>query len=733
MDPLPCRLAVIACLACLVSVSPVLAASPEKPPVAPRIPVTDTYFGRQVVDDYRWLEDQKSAQSQAWMKGQAAYARAVLDNLPGRAAFAADMQRYLDAEPFTISDVTLAGDRMFYRKRERGAARETLVMRAASGSERVLVDLNALSKPGRHVAISSFVPSEDGKLLAVILSEGGSEVGTGHFYETDSGHELADRIDHAQIGFTFDRSGKAFYYFALERLPADAPPLEKLRRRRTMVHTMGSDGTKDRIVLAQGATPDVPVADYDGVVAYPQRYSPYALALESPAVDPYANVYVGPSSALTTRKGWKKYADLKDKVSDAYIRDESVYLISFAGAPNGQLLRMDAKHPDLAHAEIVVPPSDTVLTSGDFLGSGVLTPASDALYLHVLRDGYGAALRVPYGANPKVETIALPKGMQVDRIVTDASRPGALLRLNSWSDPGDFYRYDAGNGVLASTGVIKKSDIDIDDLVFEEVQVVANDGTRIPLSIIHRRNVERSGTAPTVLIGYGSYGQTYTPEYRRHFNAWFKRGGIVAFAHVRGGGELGERWHVAGQKATKHNTWEDFIACGHYLVNKGYTSTAHLGAFSGSAGGITVGRSITTEPGLFAAAVDAVPSSDMMRTETESNGPTNTPEFGSVATKEGADALHAMSTYHHIAPGTPYPAVLVTAGANDPRVEPWQGAKTAAALQAATSSGKPVLLRVNFDAGHSADSAAQVKDDWTDYFTFLLWNFGDEAFVSIRK
>lgn len=703
----------------------------EKPPVAPRIPVTDTYFGRSVVDDYRWLEDQKSPQSQAWMKSQADVTRALLDSMPGRATFAADMQRYLDAEPFTLSDVTLAGDRIFYRKRMRGAARETLVVRSANGGpERTLVDLNVLSKPGNHVAMDAFAPSEDGKLVAVSLSEGGAEVGVGHFYETDTGRELPDRIDHVMPYMVFDATGRTLYYSALERLPPDAPPVDKFRRQRTVAHTLGTDGAKDPVVLAQGITPEVSVADYEGAAALPQRRSAYALAIVYPATGSFGNFYIGPVSVLATHKGWTKVASLADKVTDAFVRDESMYLVSFANAPNGKLLRLDARHPDLAHAEVVLPPSDTVLTTGgDSLGAGVLAPAADALYLQVLRDGYGVALRVPYGAHPKIETISLPKGMQVDRIVSNIALPGAMLRLNSWSDPGDFYRYDVSQGKLLATGLITKTDIDLADLVSDEVMVTARDGTRIPLSIIHRRSVARNGSAPTMLIGYGAYGVTDTPKYRRHFNAWLARGGIVAFAHVRGGGEFGEKWHLAGQKATKHNTWEDFLACAHYLVDQRYTSRAKLGGFSASAGGVLIGRSITVEPGLFAAVVDGVPLSDAMRGETESNGPTNIPEFGSVATKDGAEALYAMSTYHHIAPGTAYPAVLVTAGINDPRVEPWQGAKTAAALQAATSSGKPVLLRVNYDAGHGADSAAQQNADWTDYFTFLLWNFGDKDFV----
>jgi prolyl oligopeptidase len=202
---------------------------------------------------------------------------------------------------------------------------------------------------------------------------------------------------------------------------------------------------------------------------------------------------------------------------------------------------------------------------------------------------------------------------------------------------------------------------------------------------------------------------------------------VLAVAHVRGGGERGEAWHLGGYQLTKHNTWEDFIACGHYLVDRHYTSRARLGIWSQSAGGVLIGRAITTEPSLFAAAVDGVPLSDTLRIEKGANGPANIPEFGSTTTKAGFDGLYAMGAYYHVVPGTAYPAVMVTAGAHDPRVDPWQGAKMAAALQAA-GSARPVLLRVNYDAGHFADTTAQATSDWTDIYSFFLWNFGDPAF-----
>lgn len=210
---------------------------------------------------------------------------------------------------------------------------------------------------------------------------------------------------------------------------------------------------------------------------------------------------------------------------------------------------------------------------------------------------------------------------------------------------------------------------------------------------------------------------------------WPGWGGVLAVAHVRGGGELGEGWHLAGKKLTKPNTWRDFIASAQYLIDAKFTSTAHLGIWSQSAGGILIGRSITERPDLFAAAVDGVPCSDMLRQETGANGPANIPEYGSVKDADGFKSLFQMAAYDHIVPGTKYPATLVTAGANDPRVDPWQGAKMAFRLQAANAGPNPILFRVNYDAGHGiTDTVAQQVSDWTDIFTFFLCNFGDPGF-----
>jgi prolyl oligopeptidase len=699
----------------------------QKPAAAAVRPVSDNYYGQTVVDPYRWLEDQKSPEVKDWMKAQADYTRGVLDSMPGRTQFAAEMQRYLNAPLADISDVQVAGSYIFYRKRLRGEDQESLYVRdAAGGPERMLLNVAKLSTPGHHISLDQYSPSDDGKYVVVGLSPGGSEIQTAHIYESATGRELPEQMERFEGG-GFSPDCKTLYYLQLEKLPADAPATDKWRRPAEYSHILGTAVSDDKPVLGEGISPDVTVPDYSFPFAFPVTGSPYALAIVGTGVDPFHETYVGDPSALTTHHGWHKVASLKDKVTEAALEGNNLYLVSFSGAMNGKLLRVDAANPDLSKAEVIVPTSDLVFsTAGD-----VLHQASDALYLRVIQKGYGQVLRVPYGAGAKFTMLSLPAGEQASGAATDLTVSGALIGLGSWTDPGDYYLYNPKNSTLTATGLQPPNNIDPTNLTSEEVQTKAPDGTMIPLSIIYKKGLVRDGSAPTALIGYGAYGDAWTPDYfwSRRAMAWIERGGILAVSHVRGGGEFGESWHLAGKMATKPNTWRDFIATAQYLIDNKYTSTSHLGIWSQSAGGILIGRSITERPDLFAAAVDGVPCSDMVRVETESNGPTNVEEFGSIKTQDGFKALYAMSAYYHVEPGTKYPAVLVTAGTNDPRVDPAQGAKMAARLEAATASDRPILFRVNYDAGHGlTDTIAQQVSDWTDIFTFFLWNFGDPQF-----
>ena len=266
----------------------------------------------------------------------------------------------------------------------------------------------------------------------------------------------------------------------------------------------------------------------------------------------------------------------------------------------------------------------------------------------------------------------------------------------------------------------------LDDFIAKELLVKSYDGTEVPLSVIHHKNIRMDGNNPCLLMGYGSYGISMTPYFSTTTMAWLETGGIYAVAHVRGGGEFGDEWHRAGQKATKSNTWKDFIACAEYLIQENYTSKEKIAGLGGSAGGITVGMAMIENPDLFTAMINQVGATNMIRILESPSGPANIPEFGNPADPEEFKSLLNMDTYYNIKNGIEYPAHLITGGLNDPRTIVWEPAKFAARLQTAQAGKKPILLRIDFESGHGiGDTKSQAFREYADIFTFLLWQFGE--------
>jgi len=305
-----------------------------------------------------------------------------------------------------------------------------------------------------------------------------------------------------------------------------------------------------------------------------------------------------------------------------------------------------------------------------------------------------------------------------------------LVGTVAWTRGGKMYDYrPASSGKPATftdTHLIPIGKFDaLPGFESKEVMVPSHDGVLVPLSIIYKTGIKLDGSNPTLLTGYGSYGLSRSVEFNPVQLAWLEKGGVYAVAHVRGGGELGEDWHLAGQKLNKPNTWKDFIACAEWLIAKGYTSPGRLAGQGGSAGGILIGRAITERPDLFTAALIDVGALDCIRVETTTNGVPNIPEFGTVTKPDEFKGLLEMSSYHHVKDGVKYPAVMLSHGVNDPRVEPWESAKMTARLQAATASGKPVLFRVDYHAGHGIGSTrAQAQEAQADKYEFMLWQMG---------
>jgi prolyl oligopeptidase len=703
----------------LAMIGPGLGVAQSKLPNTPVREVTDDYFGVKISDPYRWLENTKDSEVIAWMKAQNDYTRAVLASIPGRDQLVARIKA-LDNAGSVVTGLQVWGGRYFYFKTEPGSDNRKLYVRdSATAAERLLVDPEKLTTAdGKHFSIDYFQPSMDGKYVAYGISPGGSEESVLHVVETATGKVLSDTIDRAQFGQPSWLPDNSLFYTRTQKLSPDAPPTARYQKLRAYHHVLGTDPDKEAAVFGYQVSPDVKVTEDDfSVVAFSPGAPRYLLGLVihgvKREVDLYATVFQNDPSAKTA---WKKVADAADAVTGFDLHGDTLFLLSHKDASRYQVLRTSLANPDLAHATLVVPASDVVVVN--------ISAAGDALYVQDLDGGIGRLRRLPYDS-ATIQPVKLPFDGAIQSLVTNPTESGAWLELTSWTKSPLWYALDASSGNLTDTGLVPPSPVDYSQVESEEVKAKSADGTMIPLSIVHQRGMPLDGSHPTWLTGYGAYSITYDPGFRPTLLAFFERGGVYAVAHVRGGGEYGEDWHLAGQKLTKQHTIDDMLAGATYLIEHKYTSPAHLAGEGTSAGGITIGGAITQRPDLFGAALIRVGDSDSLRSELMASGPANIPEFGTVKEPDGFKALYAMDAYQHVKPNTPYPAVLLTTGVNDPRVASWQAAKMTARLQACTASGKPVLLRVDYDAGHGMGSTKTQRDEeLADEVGFLFWQLG---------
>ena len=704
----------------LLLLIPTVATAQSQLPNTPVRAVIDDYFGTKVVDPYRWMENTSDPEVIAWMKAQNDYTRAVLARIPGRDELLARIKS-LDNAGNTVSGLQVWGGHYFYYKTEPGSDNRKLFVRDTLGSpERLLVDPEKMTTAdGKHYSIDYFQPSFDGVYVAYGISLGGSEESVLHVLQSATGTLLPDSIDRAQFASpSWLPDGKSFFYTRAQKLGADAPPTAKYQKLKVYRHTLGGDPDAEPLVFGFGANPTVNVDENDFTIV---QFSPgapeFLVGLVIHGVKRELDIYAIPFDAnLSAKTTWRKVADQTDEVIGLDVHAGEIYLLSHKNASRFKVLRTSLATPDLARAAVVVPASEVVVTG--------ISAAGDALYVQDLDGGIGRLRRLPYG-NGSIQPVNLPFYGAIQSLVTNPTQAGAWMELVSWTKSPLWYSLDAKTDKLTDTALVAPSPVDYSQYESEEVKAKSADGTMVPLSIIHKRGLALDGSHPAWLAGYGAYGINYDPYFDPTMPVFLEHGGVFAVAHVRGGGEYGEDWHQAGQKLTKQHTIDDFIAGGEYLIEHKYTSASHLAGEGTSAGGITIGGAITQRPDLFGAALIRVGDSDSLRSETMASGPANIPEFGTVTEPDGFKALFAMDAYQHIKPNTPYPAVLLTTGANDPRVAPWQAAKMTARLQASTSSGKPILLRVEYDAGHGIGSTKSQRDiEFADDLAFLFWQLG---------
>ncbi len=713
------RLLLVACVGVLTIVARASAAT--GPPVATVESVTDTYFGATVVDPYRWMEKgPRDPRFLAYLRAQSTYTASVLAPLQSeRDALRSKLLALSEGVARMYAWQKADGD-LFFEELDPAASVAVLRVQSGSNAPRTLLDPVTFATANTHVAIDYFAPSLDGAYVAVGAAKAGSEDDTIHVVETATGTLLPDAITRTQYGGPSWRDdGRSFYYSRLAALAPGASPESIYVNQRVYLHVLGTDPEKDQAAFGPGVDPGtaVPAAGFNGINVVPK--TPYLIAFHSAGTTDRATIYLG-------REGSTRWATLISP-SD-HLATSGSQPIAIRGAklfaflqddPNGRIVRYDLANPSMRPV--------TVVPAGDRVIEGVFGTA-DGLYVQY-RDGITFSIAKLDDNGAIVGTVPLPFQGSIYGIDASPVEPGLRFGIDSWIRSPALFAYDPAAGTVSDTHVIPADPLDVSHLRVREVTVPSTDGAQVPISIIVRDDVALDGSHPALFEGYGSYGIPTDPTFSATMLDWVLRGGVLVYAHVRGGGEYGERWHLAGQKATKQHTIDDMIATARYLIDQKYTSPSHLAVRGTSAGGIAVGGAIVQHPELFGAAVDNVGMTNLIRFQQTQGGAANIPEFGDVTNAVDFKYMYGVDAYSHVKNGTAYPAVLGVTGINDPRVPSWMVAKMIARLQAASSSGKPVVLRVDYDAGHGfGTSRTQQMDERADEWTFLLWQLGDPEF-----
>jgi len=689
-------------------------------PVARIEDTTDTLWGIEVDDPYRYMEDQDDPKVLEWFKGQAKYTESVLAGSPMREKLYERLTELDQGAPYTTFGVRrLANGDMFYMRRNAGENLAKLYYHPADNDNaRVVVDPETLGAEGeQHYSLGAYMPSWDGSYVTYGLAQGGSELTTYHTMEVASGDSVDAPIDNIETAYNrpmWTASGDGFYYSRRRDLPEGAPVTEIYKQTMVRYHELGADPDYDPVIAAYELSDHLPLLDTDFPSLWLTPNSEHAVLKVKHGDNNEISLFTAPvDSLLTGDIPWVRISEEADLVTSFAVMRNDIYLLTARDAPRYQLIKTNLAAPDLDTADVIIAPGDLVLSD--------VVAAKDAIYVDTFEDGVNKVIRV--APDKTTELLSSPRASAGYISSVSPEVDGILLYETTWIQGGVRYAYEPTTGTFTDTGMVPVGKFDnLEGYVAKEVLVTSHDGTQVPLSILHRDDLKMDGSNPTIVYGYGSYGLPMSVFFSPTRLAWLERGGVFAIAHVRGGGEYGQEWHYAGRMANKPNTWLDLIASAEYLVDKGYTAPAHMAPMGGSAGGILVGRTITERPDLFGAAVMQVGMLDAIRAETTTNGVPNIKEFGSVTDEEGFKGLLAMSSYHHVRDDVTYPATLLTHGYNDNRVNVWMSGKMAARLQAANGEdGAPVLLRVVFDAGHGIGSTRdQVLLEVADTYSFLF-------------
>ncbi|OLC21078.1 MAG: hypothetical protein AUH36_04335 [Chloroflexi bacterium 13_1_40CM_55_7] len=685
------------------------ATAPATPPKAKTEVVEDNIHGHKIADPYRWLENSQASDTQQYVHDELAYTRSILDPLPGRAQTHQRLTQLLSIG--TIGTPQLGGNFYFYTRREGTQNQPVLFVREGiNGKDRTLLDVNQLAADGT-VALDWWFPSEDGKYVAYGTSAGGSEESTLKVIETATGKQLPDTIERTRFASVAWKKDDSAFFYSRHPKKGDVPSGEEVYHVKIFYHVMGTDPAKDPLIFGEGRKaqdiPGVQLADDDDrwlLITVFQGWAKSEMYLQDlKAGTPPVEITSG-----------------KDFLYSGEVYQNKLYITTNEDAPRSRVLVVDAANPKRENWKEIVPQSDAVLQNsaivGGKLGAQYEKNASSLLKLFQLDGKF-------------IDDIPLPAIGTVSGTGSKWNRQEIFFGFQSFTIPPSIYHYDLSSRKTNLWDKVNAPGIDPSAYEVHQLWYTSKDGTKVPMFVFHKKGLELNGHNPTLLTGYGGFNVSLTPSFVGGRYIWLEHGGIFAVANLRGGAEFGEDWHQAGMLQKKQNVFDDFISAAEFLISQKYTDKDHLAIQGGSNGGLLVGAAFTQRPDLYRAVVCQVPLLDMLRYQNFQIAKLWIPEYGSAEDSKQFDWLYAYSPYHHVKPGTQYPAILFMTADTDTRVDPMHAKKMAALMQAEAANGqsreRPILLRIETKAGHGAGKPITKQiEEGTDIYSFLFWQLG---------
>ncbi|QSQ16088.1 prolyl oligopeptidase family serine peptidase [Myxococcus landrumensis] len=692
--------------------SPAAGKGPSKPPATAKKEVVDTYHDTQVKDPYQWLEESNDASVQQWNDAQNAHTRAILDKLPGREPLRQRITELLTWKSPGYGKLTEAGGTLFGGKFQPPRQQPFVVVLGSvedTSKERVLLDPMVLD-PAGHTTIDFFVPTRDGKKLAVSLSKKGTESGDVFIYDVATGKQVPDEMvprvngGTAGGGVAWNADGTGFFYTRYprgeERAPEDRDFFQQV-----YFHKLGTPTAQDTYALGK----DFPRIAMTDLESSPDGKYTSALVANGDGGE-FMLFLHGPEGK------WTQVTKFADKVIGSHFgHDGNLYLLSRQDAPRGKVLRLPLATPSLDKATVLVPEGEASI-------QGVY-PAKTRLYINEQLGG-PSQVRMVDLTGKDLGLVPTPPVSSVGGLVS-AGGDDVYFSNVSFVQPQAWYRFTAKDGQVTKTALARTSPLDVSDVEVIRTEATSKDGTKVPLTILKKKGTKLNGNNPALLTGYGGFNISISPGFSPLAGLWLEQGGVYAVANLRGGSEFGEKWHAEGSLTKKQNVFDDFYACAKLLVEKKYTQPKKLAIQGGSNGGLLMGAVVTQHPEAYGAVVARVGLYDMLRSERTSNGQFNVTEYGTVKDAEQFKALLAYSPVHNVKDGAKYPPVLFTSGANDPRVDPFHSRKMVARMQAATSAKSPILLRADAETGHGSGTplSARIEEE-VDAYSFIFSQLG---------